>query len=317
MQEYDEISLKELILAILKGWKIVFASLAIAVLGAFILLFGVNTTTHVVELDGIIRFQTSYQTSLGAYTPTLTTQEEVLNQLFEYEFMISFIEQNSNKFPEMELNVQSIRDIISLEFQNKNDFTIKIANSNQELVNILTSFIQSNLETYLRYKFQYSAINTLKESYINANTSIERTVVRNQELLKYYLEKLETTDAVLAPNAQMPILNPTYELYSLEVAKIQSSQSELEFSFKRNQQYLLDLDRLYIKNNTFNNFKKSNEWLDNVDLNFTLFNYISTYQKKQFATMLTLAISVVLGLMMGVFLALFISYWKSEDIKNP
>lgn len=291
----EEISLKELILILVKGWKLIVGTTVLSVIAAILGVTVLNTTSYSGELQGKLIKIDEYNTIYGSYRPTYLSIEDQIKQSFTKDFL-DYIQKEAD-FDESPSLLVSAPDGIN--------FTIQyISNSNDGIDPFLKS-VQRHLEDYLNYDVQIQAIDSLQKYYHNESIREQRNININQDYIDRFVEKRDQTEKLLGSN-----INPAYDMIQREITRYEIKQLESQARIETLESDEKLLESYYYEN--FDSYKKGNEHFDAVSVNLTLSKDINITPITRFNTPLMIVVGAVMGAMLGIFIVYFIQYWKSN-----
>ncbi len=338
----DEISLKELIMALVKNWKLITMFIVISAVLALGYVFLVADEVYESSIEGIISVPESTSTRYGTYIFPTTNKMDYLNEVYSNVLLEKFI-------TELELEqatVEGFRNSIIIETEEESTrFVFKITGeSPEEAMNRLIVLKELYLEE-IQMKYKESALNYFIRDYHVAVKQLEESLL-NQ---KKQLQELETEFADVLPVITLQKLVTSDPVYAAELAKsrglnLEDLSGDKMFEEVINPHYLTiqgniidirkgiqDTERAIEKNLKYTNELKTE--LVNVQkfaisddestLTIDMLNVMdSTLQMSVQPSLprnpiaprkaLTLAIALVLGGMLGVFAAFFKEYWKNN-----
>ncbi len=337
----DEISLKELILALIKRWKlIVGVTLAFAVV-AGIYLWGIAEPVYESEVGGTIRIPESIETRYGSYMFPSTNQSDYLSYVTSERVIGKWVSEIQG-----DLSIGSAKELVSV----KNDadssqfvFTVKsnspeLAKSrlealSQVYLDEIRLLYKQNALAYFEKHFTTSVSqlaqekSTLEEELKNQKSlideidpviSLKRLVVSNPvyaaEVAKERQINLEDLSGEMMYEE---VLNPNYQDVEAEIIRISKALGDLEIKSTQYNGYVEEIqnEERVLYEHTFGNGENSlrKSYLNVLEPHILIGNYASLPEapiapRKMF----TLAIATILGGMLGIFVALFSAYWRSE-----
>lgn len=292
----EEISLKELILILVKGWKLIISTTVLSILISIVGVYLLNSTSHVGELRGRLIRIDQYDTMYGSYRPGYTSIEEQLNQVNSDEF-VNLIKSELEIDGEIPLIVTSPDGL---------NFTIQYSSSDSKVVEPIIKEVQEYLEDYLNYDVQTSAIESIIEHNENAIERELRSIETYQGYIDRYLTKRNQVDKLLSENT----INPSYDIIQREITNFELSQI---LSLERIDNIKTDTELLKTFNYVdFSAYQKGKLKFDDVSVNLKLMPDISISSVSRLNPPLMVAVSAVLGAMLGIFILFFINYWKSN-----
>lgn len=292
MQE-NEISLKELILILLKGWKWIIGTTVVSFIISLLILVTLNTTTYQLNLTGTIIKADNYDTAFGVYPAYMVKNMDLINLVKSSEYL-EIITNEGDAFT------------ITPTLSDAGEMTISL-NSNDPLsLTEASASILESFEIYVNYALQNKAI----EYFMDTNQiSLDRTIVtveNNTKLIETLTQKLNSIDRLVAPD----IINPEFNVFSSQRASIEFETIRLQYEIEKMTTNLVQLEKLISKD--FDAYKMQKEQLDVIkaSINFNTSNNVQ--ELNRFNPLTLLPISIILGGMLGVFIVFFLHYWKNN-----
>lgn len=292
MQE-NEISIKELVLLLLKGWKwIVGTTLACLIISVLILsLF--NTKTYKVNLNGTIVKSDVYETLFGAYPANTIKNIDLINQVKSGEF---------NNYIKNIDNLVSINTLLT----DTGEFTISLnSNENTNLKNVKDRILDS-FESYVNFNLQERSIKFFTDIYQVSLDRTKVTVENNIKLIESLTQKLTTIDRLIATD----VINPEYDVFSSQRASVEYDTIRQQYEIERLTNSLVLLDNY--STNSFDAYLKQENPINGIEVAVNFNSTNSIQELRRFNPLTLLPISVILGGMLGVFIVFFLHYWKNN-----
>lgn len=290
----DEISVKELIQILLKGWRTIIGIIIITSILGLVLIFSFNRTTYTEQLNGSITTIDQYVTSFGTYKTNIAKIDDYVNSINNSEYL-SYL----NEFVDVPFT-------ITAKVVNTNDFTFQVKSSNNLASNSVAKVILNSFSSYLNYNLQAKAVSFfIVENELNIS-KINASLEENTLLLADYKDKLSETNMLINSN----ILNPSFEIIQKEVTNLELM--ELRYS---NNLEILSQNRKKLDNyilDSYESYRDNSEHMNQISVNIRLVDNIKSTTEKQFEPVLTLSIALILGFMLGAFIVLFLNYWKNN-----
>lgn len=290
----EEISLKELILILLKEWKTILMITFIGFLFSIALIFLFNETSYTTTLEGSISTIDRYDTTYGVYSSNITKIDEQINLINNHEY-IDYLNT---------LEVKSIN--VNPKVINGSDFTIQIQSNEESMTKTAANEIAKSFELYLNYNLQSKALShflTLNE--INV-VKLKESSQYTQELIKTFSAKLEGVQSLL----EVSIINPTYQIIQSEITHLELAELTNTNEIRRLEKSIEKLSGQ--QSESFEDYLESNDRFDQVTVSLLFSDKSLTQSTKRFEPLTTTAIATVLSIMLGVFVALFKNYWNNN-----
>jgi len=300
MNEVEEISLYELILMIIKGWRtIILITIILILLSVGVFIF-FNKPTYVTQTSASLTFNQVQYTDIGEYTFPYTKPEEFITILKNEEF-IEYIASETN------LEQLMLVNSVTYNVKNSNEINISVSNSNKEMSSKILNIIKENSESFLNYYLSNEAINKLKLSKTIKLKSLNKNLLDLNRIISYLENKLLETKIYLGNN-----INPEYSsiVNVLEIRK--TDKKVLEFNINDLEEDIKLIDEFNSSIISFNDYLNSDSDLliSKLEMNFKDNKSNETYQ---FNAKTLFPISGLLGIMLGVFIVFFKSYWHTNS----
>lgn len=290
MEHYEEISLKELILLLLKGWKIIVLSTVVLVLiGLGVYTFG-NQTTLSLSSTAQLSYFPSHVTAYGTFSTGLGKAEDVLT-LIEDDFYKELQDVSSYEFSE-----NNLKPYVSFSVSAPNTLKISYTGLDKTSLENLQSNASHYLGDYLSTKLQEKA---QKQFLIELNNDSLQTALdlkKNDELISLFETELKNTDMLLTSS----IINPTYASIASRIQDLRNTNLLYEYSFNQKTKQIEELNSLDFE-----------ETLPLIGVYAEVNHNKNLVSTEQFSLKTLIPISFVLGSMIGVFIVLFVNYWKN------
>lgn len=341
-EDYDEISLRELIEVLLKEKFLIAGVAALVIILAAVYTLGVLKPSFKSEALLTVSLVDSVPTPYGEYNVPFSTIDEYIQVVKNP----TVIQRTLKDFNDEELTREGLINKITVEsIKGTNSFRIKIVNGSPEGAFNLANTHVNNYLNHLELLFRRAAA---EEFYNSANTSkasTERALIRNEENMKKAQELLaKTPKAINLENALISEadyaliysskgnvdlsrisgdkiinqeLNPSYLKIMEQITNLELEKNSLENTLLDIERNVADLEEelkaLTEYRETYNTVNLKSGVSDAMKNLVTLVNRpeIET-QKVAPRNALNLAIGGVLGLMLGVFIAFFKHYWQNS-----
>ncbi|MDY0235530.1 MAG: Wzz/FepE/Etk N-terminal domain-containing protein [Gudongella sp.] len=337
----DEISLKELITILLNGWKTIVAITLVLVLLGGVYAWFIASPSFESKLRGIIDIPETIETKYGTYTFTTTNHMDYLSLIKSDRVLASTITDLG-----LETTIQSLADRISINNdEESNVFVFTVTADSPQKASDLISTLREYFLIEVNYMNEGKALNYFinlfsaeldnfkeQELYITGNITKTEELLAELEptiLLRKYVLTDPLYASVLAKDKNVSLedlkdetmlveeINPNYTELENEVVKLKQELKDLELGNARSKLYYEELKNesanlIAVKQG--NNDNPLTLGLQDVLSTTILLNQTPSLPINPVAPrkMLILAISLVLGLMIGVFTAFFKAYWNES-----
>ncbi|OPL08181.1 MAG: hypothetical protein AVO33_01340 [delta proteobacterium ML8_F1] len=342
-QYEDEISLKELIMALIKNWKLIVAFIVVAGVLALGYVMVIADEVYEASLEGSISVPESVRTRYGSYSFPTTDKMDFLNVVYSNKV----IQETIDDLGLMEATVNGFKNAITLETEEKSTrFTFKVTGGSPEEAELRLLTLAENLEDELRIIHKEAAlISFIRDygvSYKNLEENLLQTQTQLEEIQEEFadiesvitLRKLVTSDPVyaaeLAQNRGVRIeelseemmleevINPHYDALQGTLINLRKEIQNIVRAMEKNLRYTDELKaelsnvQAYVLSGDGSKMDKDMVAVMETTLHFSASTNVSDHPiapKKA----LTLAIALVLGAMLGVFVAFFKEYWQNSN----
>ena len=336
----DEISLKELILTLVHNWKIIFGCTLIFAVGMLIYLFGFASPVYQSELEGMTNMY-SVSTKYGSYEFPSESPMDYLSVARNNDVLVQLMEAF-----DVEGAVENFRDRIEIqEVEESSKFVLTMKAEDPEeakaMLEMLADLTMENLERTYRTlavetfvnKYALSTLQLQDQKILESNRleamkselaliqptiTLKKLAVDDPAYLALIAEQRETRIETLTEDALLEeVINPHYLSLQGLIIELRKSLQDIEVNLEKNERYLNELQEIEetIREYRTTGDKSAYEAMDiRVFTNQILFSEQASYPENRISPRrgLNMAIAIVLGGMIGVFLAFFKAYWKEE-----
>lgn len=342
-QYEDEISLKELIMALIKNWKLIVAFIVVAGVLALGYVMVIADEVYEASLEGSISVPGSVSTRYGGYSFPTTDKMDFLNVVYSNKV----IQETLNELGLVEATVNGFKNAITIETEEESTrFTFKVTGSSPEDAQLRLLTLVENFEDELSMLHKEAALVSFIRDYGVSYKNMEENLLQTQKQLEEIqvefadiepvitLRKLVTSDPVyaaeLAQNRGVRIeelseemmleevINPHYEALQGTIIGLRKEIQNIERDMEKNLRYTEELKaelagvQTYILSGDGSKMDPEMVNVMETSLHFSLSTNVPDHPiapKKA----LTLAIALVLGAMLGVFVAFFKEYWQNSN----
>ena len=340
--DYDEISLRELIEVLLKEKLLIIGITALVIILGAVYTLGILKPAYKSEAFLTVSLKESVSTPYGEYELPFTTLEEYV-QVLKNPIVI---QRTLKDYGDESLTREKLLNIISTEIiKGTNSFKVKLQNGSPQSAYNIANIHVNNYLNHLELLFRRAAAEKFYNDASTNKLSIEKALIRNEENMVKAVELLaKTPKAINLENAL--ISKADYALiYSskgnVDLSKISGDKiisQELNPSYLKVIENItnLDLEKNSLENSLLNlernkieleqELEAVNEYRENYSIvkfkpgvSDSMKNIVTLVgrpelesQKVSPRNALNLAIAGVLGLMIGVFVAFFKNYWQNN-----
>ena len=334
----DEISLKELILTLMKSWKMMLVITVVIMMLAAVYAFVITDEVYEASVEGTISVTESTTTKYGDYTFPSINKMDFLN-VAKSEEVAEKVIKNLN----LKMSTNTLINSIAITTEGEqSSFEFLVKASSQKLAKDIAKELSNVYRDSLTMKYKKNAVDTfLREYYVRVKSDAElietqeKTISELKVKLKdinpvITLKKLVTSDPELAARIASErgvaieelsdevmfeeISNPSYELLESTIVTTESTLVTYKTTAEQNQKMY---DELILEEKAIGAFYEngSDASLNKGTLEFMkskvhLDSYVSSSENPVAPRkVLIVAIGFVLGLMLGVFIAFFKAYW--------
>lgn len=337
----NEISLKELIMVLIKGrMTILWITFAVVIL-AGIYVFFIAEESYESSVEGTIAIAETASSKYGVYTFPSINKMDYLN-VAKSDEVIKKVINNLN----LQMSARSLESKITIKTEAESSSFEFVVRANDKVLSerIVKELSQVYIEA-LNMKYKKFAVELfLRDYYVNVRT-ISESIEKQEKSLEglkdqlgqisptITLQKLVTSDPELASKIASErgvsleslsdevmfeqISNPSYEKLAESVMAAESALVELKASLEQNTKLY---DELVSEEAAINQYYESGSVealndgsLELMESRVSVSNIIAAPDQPVAPNkVLTLAIGVVLGLMLGMFVAFFKSYWMNN-----
>ena len=301
MQEYEEISLRDLILLLLKGWKLIATTTIVVMAIAIGVFFTLNSTTYSASTQVKLAFKPDFTSKFGPYTLPQTKAEDFVALLKDDAFI-------DNLSTLTEYSSDQLNSILTLTPINTTDFTINVTGSSAEEPVIIISALEGSAEKYINYVVSKKMFITFETSYNAKLVGLEKLDSDKQKMLTYFETELKSTTPLLNNN----VVNPVFSSLSAHLVQVKASLAEIDFSAIETKEYLNEIENNLDNLKTFDDFKMNNYNFDSPKIELS-FNEIIQNESLRFNAKTLFPVSLILGIMLGVFIVFFKNYWINSS----
>lgn len=304
MQEFEEISLHDLILLLLKGWKLIATTTIVVMAIAIGVFFTLNSTTYSASTQVKLAFKPDFTSKFGQYTLPQTKAEDFVALLKEDAFI-------DNLSTLTEYSSDQLNSFLTLTPINTTDFTINVIGSSAEEPVIIMTAVKGSAEKYINYVVAKKMFTTFETSYRARQVGLEKSKIDKQKMFTYFETELKSTTPLLNNN----VINPVFSSLSANLVQVKATLAEIDYSIIETSDYLNEIENNLDNLKSFDNFEAENLNLVSSKVEFS-FKDINQNETQRFNATTLFPVSLILGIMLGVFIVFFKNYWiNSSNLK--
>lgn len=334
----DEISLKDLILTMMNGWKTIAIITLVVVLMVGVYAFFIADEVYEASVKGTIAITESTPTKYGEYIFPSTNKMDFLNVVKSEE-----VAQKVIKNLDLKMTTNAFINSIEIRTEDvQSTFEFVVTAQSHALSRSIIKELSTVYRDSLTMKYKKNAVDMfIRDYYVRINTDAEtietqeKTIAEMKEQLKAInpvitLKKLVTSDPELAVRIAKErgvtleslsdemmleeMFNPSYELLDASIVAAETALVEYKSTAAQNKKLY---DELLLEESGINAFYEDGSVtslnkgsLEFIKAKVHIDNYISAPENPVAPKkVLILAIGFVLGLMLGIFIAFFKAYW--------
>ncbi|NDL66409.1 Wzz/FepE/Etk N-terminal domain-containing protein [Anaerotalea alkaliphila] len=339
--EYDEISIKELILAVWGQRKVVVAVAALVFALAAVYAFAFNSPSYESSTGLIMKAPKEIVTRYGSYTFPSENIGDYTNYIYSTDVARRLIGKHQLGMTEEQFNRMVQVDLV----KDSNQFAIKVSHEDPETAYTLNKDLVDAFIQNLRIAFKTNAVRTFSSEMETETARLENEIRVQEKILVGLTEVLESVEPVYTLQ-RLLVSDPVTAAqvanrFNLDLASLSDDRMVEEFA---NENYFLvqaqalevqtalvklreeQANKQLLKQELVEEQQLLTELLDtpkegeilNGKLDVLANNLLITsppiLPQSPVGTgkMLILAIGAVLGAMMGLFVGFFLHYWKNS-----
>ena len=303
MQEYEEISLRDLILLLIKGWKQIASATLVSLIIAVGVFFTLNVTTYTASSQVGLDFSPEYSSKFGPSTLPWTKSEDFINLLKDDTFInhlssVSKIDSNQLKVSLNYIPVDTYNFTLSVSGP-ISDEAFQIMKIAKESVELYQDYVNFLLSRHMLSTFDYSFRTKL--------VGIQESKADKQKMLTYYEAELSNTTPLINNN----VVNPIFSNLSANLVQMKASITEINFSIDEINDNLQEIDDYLFIASSFESFRVNKSSIDGPRVSF-VFSDINITKSQKLSAKSLFPVSIILGVMLGVFIVFFKNYWSNS-----
>lgn len=337
----DEISLKELILNLIEYKKLIALITVVAIVLGGLYAFVLSDEIYEVSTEGTMMISETASSKYGTFTFPSTFKGDFLGVITSEEVLSKVITTLG-----LEYSTETLSKKITVNSEeDSSNFEIVVQDTDRELASSILKTINEAYINAINMKYKKLAVDLFERDYYVTIRSLEESIVKQEANLDGYraqletipqvitLKKLLTSDPSLAAQIARDrgvsiesltdemmleeIQNPNYSSLEQTIIGAESSLNNSVISLKQNTELYEELKAEKTAIEAYYNDGKT-DTLNGGSLEFmrsriSISPYFSAPETPVAPRKaLILAISGVLGVMMGVFVAFFMAYWKNS-----
>ncbi len=342
----EEVTFKELILGLIKEWKLIVAVSSIIFLLS--LIYAIAFTKHVYEanLDFIIKVPEVVETRYGEYTFASKNLNDYTSTIKSNQVIDDIYLLYGGDKTQYKLTKAQISDMITVVSEkDSNRFEVSIQHTNAELAKLMLEDVYKSFETNLRINTKNSAISEFKNAYAieldiqKVELDKQKNIIAADEKLLEDIERIYILEKALLSDTETAALyanengrglesmsgdkvaeefaTDSYLKLQANIVEEKSTMNELDQELNKTQllyNEIITEEKLAMDvGNTQNKSQILNGKLDVFNGLLTLSSSATVPEKPvSGGKAIPLAIGIVLGAMIGIFVGLFKNYWKDN-----
>lgn len=301
--EYEEISLKELIIILLKGWKWIVGVTLATTLAAVIFTLGFKPILYESNSSFTLSIPASIQTQYGVFNFPTTNVNDYISLLTSEPVLKRVSDELGTDNGNIDL-----KEVVSFSYdatKSVNTVNTKVTLGDSKLASELHQVWLTVFKETIEKNYQQIAYEQIKTNLLNAIASLtseQESIKIKLEALNAYRDTLNYVDGVSITESA------DYYLYYqaiLRIMDLRLRDYEITATKQINEQNLATVSTLASSDVAFNVLSGA------IVLPTEIIEPTTSIDR---GLMMNTAIGTVLGGMIGVFIVFFINYWKSEPI---
>lgn len=300
MNEIEEITLYELVQTIIKGWKGILITTLITLGFSLVIFFTYNTPTYKSESIASIDFMQEFFTDLGQYTVPYSKSEEFI-LIFKNAEYIEYLSKVN------ELSYFEVANSISFTAIDADKYKISVSNVNEEILNKLHSSIKKYSKDFIDYILADKFIDQIESTNNIKSKTLEKQLSDKMQILQYLENELSNTKKLINSN----VINPEYSTLSSQLVQMKRDIAEIGFEINEIEINKPKIEVYKNNNDTFEKYLQSSQQLFKSNLFVTNSNDTS-YSIYRFSSKTLFPVSILLGIIIGVFIIFFKNYWQNN-----
>lgn len=301
MQDYEEISLRDLILLLVKGWKLIVSTTLIVLGIAILVFFMTNSTTFTTSTLTELTFKPEFTSKYGQYTLPQSKAEDFIGILKDESFM-EYLSATT------EIDNNRINTILTFTPINTNEFSISISSENDDEAMIIMRTLEEHSEDYINFIVSEKMFSTFETSLKTKLIGMEKNRFDKQKMITYFEAELVKTNPLLNNN----LINPVFSSLSSHLVQAKATIAELDFSMLENKEFSTEIKDILEKLATFEDYLRVDQKLDTPHVKLD-FKDAKQSESQRFSAKTLFPVSLILGIMLGIFVVFFKNYWTSSS----
>ncbi len=339
--DYDEISLKELMLSIWNERRLIAVVMAVTILLAGIYTFVIASPQYETTSALIIKKPIETLTPYGTYKFPSENINDYIQFIYSNEVADRIIEKHN-----LEMSNKAFKNMISIsQEKDANRFQVIVKHSDPVMAYQINADLIHQYVDSLRLTYKRQALDSFLLNYQSEIESLNNTIEYNEAILTDTKALLSTMDPVITLQKMLSsdpiaatayadrnnlnlaslsddvmseeVINESYFTIESQVVNLEVELINLRQSLNNKNQLLGELSKELENYNSLITTENESQLL-NGKLDVMAQNVFVTskpYEPKNPVAprkALNMAIGLVLGMMLGVFLGLFKAYWKNS-----
>lgn len=337
----DEISLKELILNLIDYKRLIIVITIVSVLLGMLYAFVIKDELYEASVDGTILISESATSKYGTFVFPSTLKSDYLNVLLSEEVLSKV----KTKL-ELSYSTDELKKKVNISTSDdSSNFSISIRDNDKQYSKVILNELTSTFVNSLNMKYKKLAVDMFERDYFvqirSLNEQVDKKTIEISELHNQLsqispvitLKKLVSSDpsllikiandkGVSVENLSEEMMleeieNPNYTMLEETLIRTETELIGLQTSIEQNQKLLDELKEEkaaiteYYTNGTVDSLDEGS--LEFMKSRINISSYLSVSENPvEPNKIMIILISLILGLMVGVFVAFFRGYWKNN-----
>ena len=191
---------------------------------------------------------------------------------------------------------------------NTHEFSISISSENDDEAMIIMRTLEEHSENYINFIVSEKMFSTFETSFKTKLIGMEKNRFDKQKMITYFEAELVKTNPLLNNN----LINPVFSSLSSHLVQAKATIAELDFSMVENKELSTEIKDTLEKLATFEEYLKVDQKLDTPHVKLD-FKDAKQSESQRFSATTLFPVSLILGIMLGIFVVFFKNYWTSPS----